>query len=71
MSVEILENGQSYADKVQAHVESAYSGTLTLPQVETIDTTCGATFGAKTVKEIIKVAFEDYKNIKSSKEGAE
>ena len=35
-------------------------GTLTEENVENVDVKCGATFGAKLVKELIQKAFEDY-----------
>ena len=60
VSVEFLENGQSFSSEVQAHVDSKYSAGLTLSQVTSIDTNCGATYGANTVKELVTIAFNDY-----------
>ena len=62
VSIEFLENGQSYADSVQSHVDSKYSAGLTLSDVDSIDTKCGATYGAKTVKELVTIAFDDFNN---------
>lgn len=60
VSIEFLENGQSYSSEVQAHVDSKYSSGLTLSDVNSIDTKCGATYGANTVKELVQIAFNDY-----------
>ena len=60
VSIEFLENGQSYSSEVQAHVDSKYSAGLTLSDINAIDTKCGATYGANTVKELVNVAFSDY-----------
>ena len=60
VSIESLENGQSYSSEVQAHVDSKYSAGLTLSDINAIDTKCGATYGANTVKELVNVAFSDY-----------
>ena len=62
VSIEFLENGQSYADSVQSHVDSKYSAGLDLAGVNSIDTKCGATYGAKTVKELVTIAFNDFNN---------
>ena len=60
VSIEFLENGQSYSGEVQAHVDNKYSAGLTLSDVTAIDTKCGATYGANTVKELVTIAFNDY-----------
>ena len=60
VSIEFLENGQSYSSEVQAHVDSKYVSGLTLSDVSGIDTKCGATYGANTVKELVQIAFNDY-----------
>ena len=60
VSIEFLENGQSYSGEVQAHVDNKYSAGLTLSDVTAIDTNCGATYGANTVKELVTIAFNDY-----------
>ena len=62
VSIEFLENGQSYSSEVQSHVDNKYSAGLSLSDVNAIDTKCGATYGAKTVKELVTIAFEDYNN---------
>lgn len=60
VSIEFLENGQSYSGEVQTHVDNKYSAGLTLSDITAIDTNCGATYGANTVKELVTVAFNDY-----------
>ena len=65
VSAEFLQNGQSYGKQVEAHVNSSYNSGLTLEDISNIDTKCGATFGAKTVKELVTIAFDDYKTIPS------
>ena len=60
VSIEFLENGQSYSSEVQSHVDNKYLAGLTLNEVNAIDTKCGATYGANTVKELVTVAFNDY-----------
>lgn len=60
VSLEFLENGQSFSSEVQAHVDNKYSPGLSLSDVTAIDTKCGATYGANTVKELVTVAFNDY-----------
>ncbi len=60
VSVEFLENGQSFGNEVSNHVDNKYVNGLTLDNIEGIDTKCGATYGAKTVKELVSIAFADY-----------
>ena len=60
VSIEFLENGQSYSSEVQAHVDNKYNAGLTLSDINAIDTKCGATYGANTVKELVNIAFNDY-----------
>ena len=60
VSIEFLENGQSYSSEVQSHVDSKYTSGLGLSDVTAIDTKCGATYGANTVKELVTIAFNDY-----------
>ena len=62
VSAEFLENGQSYGKLVENHVNSSYTSGLTLEEITNIDTNCDATFGAKTVKELVTIAFNDYNN---------
>ena len=59
VGVNLLENGQSFSKEVQEHVNNNYSSGLTLSDIELIDIKCGATFGAQTVKKLVKVAFDD------------
>ena len=59
VGINLLENEQSYSRQVQEHVDNNYSSGLTLSDIDLIDTKCGATFGAQTVKELVKVAFDD------------
>lgn len=60
VSAELLENGQSFAKEVETHVNSSYTLGLTLEEITNINTICGATYGANTVKELIIIAYEDY-----------
>lgn len=62
VSIEFLENGQSYGSTVAEHVDANYSEGLTASDVASIDTKCGATYGAKTVQELVTIAFNDYSN---------
>lgn len=61
VSVEFLENGQSFASEVVNHVNDSYSSGIDQNDVLDIDTSCGATFGAKTVQELVNIAFKDLK----------
>ena len=76
--VEFLENGQSFASTVDAHVRSSYHtseknalvldpyssddsvtvGDLTSDQVDDVVVECGATYGAKLVKQLVEVALQ-------------
>ena len=62
VSAEFLENGQSYGKQVETHVNSSYTSGLTLEEISNINTSCGATYGANTVKELVTIAFNDYNN---------
>ena len=62
VSAEFLENGQSYGKQVENHVNSSYTSGLTLEEITNINTSCGATYGANTVKELVTIAFNDYNN---------
>ena len=62
VGVEFLENGQSYSSEVETHVDSKYTSGLSLGDITAIDKKCGATYGAKTVKELVTIAFNDYNN---------
>ena len=57
--VEFLENGQSYSKQVETHVDSSYNAGLTLEDITNINVFCDATYGAKTVKELVTIAFND------------
>jgi len=78
IQVEFLENGQSFASTVDAHVQASYpssekksievgfvsdknkfEGTLSKADVDKIDVACGATYGAKLVKELVNEALKD------------
>ena len=58
--IEFVENGQSYGNEVEVHVSENYKSGLELSEVENISVTCGATYGAKTVKELVKIAYNDF-----------
>lgn len=83
--VEILENGQSFNDIVEAHLKSKYPSSeakketvdpyggnakpekapeLDSDALNDIDTKCGATYGATTVKELVTLALNDAKGVK-------
>lgn len=57
VKVEFLTNEQSYSTIVFGHVTNNYVPGLEYEDVANIDTTCGATYGAKTVKELVEIAF--------------
>ena len=60
VSAEFLENGQSYGKQVETHVNSSYIPGLTLEEITNIDTRCGATYGANTIKDLVIIAFKDF-----------
>ena len=60
VSTEFLENGQSYSKQVETHVDANYKEGLSLEEITGINTSCGATYGAKTVKELVTIAFNDF-----------
>lgn len=47
----LTENSESYAPKLEEHVENSYNHKVS--DLESVDTACGATFGAELVKELI------------------
>lgn len=59
VSVEFITNGQSYAAQTESHVVGSYTEGLTSSDVNNIDVYCGATYGAKLVKELVAAAFAD------------
>ena len=64
VKVVFLENSESFASKVEDHVNSAYApNKVNTENVADVDTKCGATYGAKTVKEMISQALEHYSNM--------
>ena len=62
VSIEFLENGQTGGKNVDVenHVDANYNAGLTASDIANIDTKCGATYGANTVKELVTIAFNDY-----------
>lgn len=58
-SVQFLTNGQSFSTETENHVNGSYTSGLTSTDVNNIDTACGATYGAKLVKELVSAAFSD------------
>lgn len=58
--VRFLENGQSFSSETAAHLNGNYTSGIDLEDVENVDTTCGATFAAKLIKELVTAAFADY-----------
>lgn len=61
--VVFLENGQSFAPKVEDHVEATYqNGSVNSGNIDNVDTHCGATYGAKLVKSLISSALEHFNN---------
>lgn len=50
-SIELGFSSNASSDKV---------GSLTEEEVDDVDVKCGATYGAKLIKELIKIAFDDY-----------
>ena len=59
VSVEFIENGQSYRNEVENHVENKYIEGISREDIIGIDSKCGATYGAKTVKELVLIAYDD------------
>lgn len=78
IQVEFLENTQSFASTVVAHVQASYPcsaenviyigikpsettkiGELSSAEVNSIDTSCGATYGANLVKELVLKCLND------------
>lgn len=61
--VVILENGQSFASKLDAHVQNTYQNVdIDGSSISDVDVKCGATFGAKLVKRLIQSALDHYNN---------
>lgn len=59
--VVFLENGQSFATKLDAHVNNTYQSLdIDGSNIGDVDVKCGATFGAKLVKRLIQSALDDY-----------
>lgn len=54
----ILKNEQSYKTTVEDHAKENYGNNIVKEDVESIDVYCGATFGAKLVKELVSKSFE-------------
>ena len=54
-----MTNGQSFSSETANHVKNNYVAGITNSDVDNIDTACGATFGAKLVKELVSQAFTD------------
>lgn len=59
VSIEFMTNGQSFSSETANHVKNNYVAGITNSDVDNIDTACGATFGAKLVKELVGQAFTD------------
>lgn len=59
-SVKFLTNGQSFSSEVNKHVNSEYVEGLDSTDVNNIDTSCGATFGAKLVKKLVTACLNDF-----------
>lgn len=60
VSLQVLENGQT-TDEVSKHIKDNYVADLTIETVNSIDTKCGGTFGAKLTKALVQAAFLDAK----------
>ena len=59
IKVVLTENTESYSTKLANHVQDAYFDVVS--DLEDVDLACGATFGAKLVKELIEVGIDDLK----------
>ncbi len=60
--VVFLENGQSFASKVEEHVDATYqTGDVSTSSIDSVDTKCGATYGAKLVKALVSSALDHFK----------
>ena len=59
--VVFLENGESFAQTVNDHVDATYQNkTINQETIDSVDTKCGATYGAKLVKELVSYALNDF-----------
>lgn len=58
-NVVFMENGESFASTVTDHTNSSYHSGMDSADVNNVDTKCGATYGAKLVKELIQKALDD------------
>ena len=63
VSVQFMENGQSFSSETVNHVNTSYFDGMVLEDVNNVDTVCGATYAAKLVKELVTIAFEDYNSL--------
>lgn len=54
----LTENTESYSSKLDSHVEENYSTPVS--DIDSIDLACGATFGAKLVKELVEIGLNDF-----------
>ena len=61
VKVVFLENTESYASTVEDHVNNTYKpNAVTVDNINDVDVKCGATFGAKTIKEMMQEALNHY-----------
>lgn len=58
-NVVFMENGESFASTVYDHTDASYTKGMEANDVENVDVKCGATYGAKLVKELIQAALDD------------
>ena len=56
----MLENTESFATEVNNHFASSYHEDMSLAEVDSVDVKCGATYGAKLVKELINQALNHF-----------
>lgn len=59
-AVEIITNTQSFSKVVNQYVNDLDNLDINNQNIEDLDVKCGATYGAKLVKELIKVALDHY-----------
>lgn len=59
-AVEIITNTQSFSKVVNQYVNDLDNLDINNQNIDDLDVKCGATYGAKLVKELINVALDHY-----------
>jgi Predicted NADH:ubiquinone oxidoreductase, subunit RnfG len=61
-SVVITENTESFASTINSYVESTYNSGNKVSDIDNVDVKCGATYGAKLIRNMLKEAYSDAKS---------